>query len=471
VDRPLFSVVIPTRQRAETLRACLETCLAQDFDDYEILVVDNASTPETRSVVVAAGSDRVRYLRSDRLLAMSANWELAVSEARGEYVTVVGDDDALMPYALRELARLIAEHDRPGAVRWSRGVWTWPTIAVQEDANCLFVPMTRSVEWLHTRDVIAEVIAFRVSSDRLPMIYNSVIRRDVIDQLRDSCDAVFPTIYPDIYSGFALGTVAGRYLSTDVPMGIAGLGGRSNGVATLMQAEGRSPIADEFNSLNRDSGYLPHPRVPDLTNVPVHIVDSFEHARDRLFPGDVELDYDRWEMTQRYLATITAVDEAGRKTAVEMIKATLDDRPELRERVDDEAALHSPAPLFRFRPERLGFDGTNLVIDTAGLGIDDVADCSRFVMRLLGFDARPIEYGLPDVHRLAVQLDATERRAQQAESRAEDAERRTARAVAKTKALRKKLSSARSDASLRRVPRRVVHRVTTSLRRTRSERP
>ena len=89
-----------------------------------------------------------------------------------------------------------------------------------------------------------------------------------------------------------------------------------------------SAIADEFNSLNRESGFLPHPRVPDLTNAPVHVVDSFQHARDRFFPEDGELDYDRWEMTKRYLATITAVDERARKSAVETIKATLDDRPE-----------------------------------------------------------------------------------------------------------------------------------------------
>ena len=114
-------------------------------------------------------------------------------------------------------------------------VWTWPTIAVPEDTNCLILPMTRMVEWLDTRAVIADVIAFRASPDQLPMIYNSVIRRDLIDEVRERGGSVFPTIYPDVYSGFALGSVAGRYLSVQVPMGIAGLGGRSNGVATLMQ--------------------------------------------------------------------------------------------------------------------------------------------------------------------------------------------------------------------------------------------
>src|SRR5690349_16522507 len=125
MSQPLFSVVIPTRERAETLSSALRTCLEQTFDDYEIVVCDNCSSPATRAVVEAAGSARVRYVRSDRPLAMSANWELAVSHARGQYVTVLGDDDGLMPFALRELRRLIDRHDRPTAIQWIVGMYTW----------------------------------------------------------------------------------------------------------------------------------------------------------------------------------------------------------------------------------------------------------------------------------------------------------------------------------------------------------
>src|SRR5262249_18302130 len=57
VSKPLFSVVIPTRERAETLTYALRTCLEQDFDDYEVVVCDNCSSPATRAVIQASGSD------------------------------------------------------------------------------------------------------------------------------------------------------------------------------------------------------------------------------------------------------------------------------------------------------------------------------------------------------------------------------------------------------------------------------
>src|SRR5580698_9548912 len=95
-----FSVIIPTRERAASLRHSLSTCLDQNFDDYEVIVSDNFSSPSTREVVEAAGSSKVRYFRTPGPLAMSSNWEFGVSQAQGEYVIVIGDDDGLLPYSL-----------------------------------------------------------------------------------------------------------------------------------------------------------------------------------------------------------------------------------------------------------------------------------------------------------------------------------------------------------------------------------
>ena len=59
-----FSVVIPTRERAETLQHCLRTCLVQNFDDYEVVVSDNGSSPRKapiRSATVGADFDGTAF--------------------------------------------------------------------------------------------------------------------------------------------------------------------------------------------------------------------------------------------------------------------------------------------------------------------------------------------------------------------------------------------------------------------------
>src|SRR5262245_33198696 len=105
-----FSVGIPTRERAETLQYDHGPCLDQEFDNYEIIVSDNCSSPATKAVVDAAASRKVRYVRTPEPVAMSNNWEFGVSHARGEYVVLIGDDDGLLPHALRELDRLARDH-------------------------------------------------------------------------------------------------------------------------------------------------------------------------------------------------------------------------------------------------------------------------------------------------------------------------------------------------------------------------
>src|SRR6266511_3697152 len=151
-----FSVVIPTRERADTLRHALRTCLDQHFDDYEVIVSDNCSSPATKAVVDEVASPRVRYVRTPEPVAMSANWDFAVSHARGEYVTVLGDDDGLLPHALAQLDGLVREH-APKAVRWNLALYTWPTFILKGHEDYIRLPLGNVVVERDGMEVIRSV--------------------------------------------------------------------------------------------------------------------------------------------------------------------------------------------------------------------------------------------------------------------------------------------------------------------------
>jgi len=172
-----FSIVIPTRERAHTLRFALRTCLDQQFDDYEVIVSDNCSSPATKAVADEAASPKVRYVRTPEPVAMSANWEFAVSHARGEYVTVLGDDDGLLPHALSQLEGLVQRHS-PKAVRWGLVLYTWPTFMLAGHENYIRLPLGNAVVERDGMEVIRSVAESLESYEDLPMIYNSAIRRD-----------------------------------------------------------------------------------------------------------------------------------------------------------------------------------------------------------------------------------------------------------------------------------------------------
>ena len=100
-NKPQLSIVIPTRNRSETLKSAIESCLIQQSQDLEVLVVDNASTPDTYAVVSAFDDPRIRYLRHDEPLAMTENWNTAMAEVRGDWIGFIGDDDGLTPRRVR----------------------------------------------------------------------------------------------------------------------------------------------------------------------------------------------------------------------------------------------------------------------------------------------------------------------------------------------------------------------------------
>jgi len=91
------SIVLPTFNRARTIGTALRSVLNQTEPSIEILVMDNASTDETPTIVAGFADPRVRYHRQSENLGVVGNWGDGLSRARGEFVAFLGDDDRVGP--------------------------------------------------------------------------------------------------------------------------------------------------------------------------------------------------------------------------------------------------------------------------------------------------------------------------------------------------------------------------------------
>ena len=109
MSSPLFSIVIPTYNRAELVRQAVLSILRQTIDDFEVVVSDNHSTDSTPETVDAIGDSRVRYVRPARHLVLPDHWEFARRNAAGRLLLMLSDDDALTATALE---RFSIEHRR-----------------------------------------------------------------------------------------------------------------------------------------------------------------------------------------------------------------------------------------------------------------------------------------------------------------------------------------------------------------------
>lgn len=111
---PCVSVVIPTFNRAALLRLAIETALRQTFRDFEVLVVDDGSTDDTPAVAHEYDG-RIRYFRQPNR-GVNAARNVAVRQARGEYIALLDSDDLWLPYALQLMAGLLGRFPDAGFV-------------------------------------------------------------------------------------------------------------------------------------------------------------------------------------------------------------------------------------------------------------------------------------------------------------------------------------------------------------------
>lgn len=110
----LFSVVIPAFNRSDLLAATLRSVLAQSFDDYEVIVVDDASTDNTLEVARSFGPRVTALSQPNAGPGVARN--LGLAHARGEYIAFLDSDDLWFPWTLETLRHFISAHNRPSII-------------------------------------------------------------------------------------------------------------------------------------------------------------------------------------------------------------------------------------------------------------------------------------------------------------------------------------------------------------------
>lgn len=113
---PAVSIVVPTYNCAKYLPETLTAILRQDFDDFEIVVVDDGSTDDTEAVVRGVASDKVRYVRQSNSGGPSGPRNHGVQLAGGRYIALCDSDDVMLPGKLRAAVSFLDEHPHLGLV-------------------------------------------------------------------------------------------------------------------------------------------------------------------------------------------------------------------------------------------------------------------------------------------------------------------------------------------------------------------
>lgn len=258
---PQFTVILPTRERAYVLRYALQTVLDQDTDGVEIIVSDNCSEDGTRDMVESLGDPRIVYRNTGKRLSMSKNWEFALSHATGEWVTVVGDDDGLLPGCLSRVAELAATH-QVEAIRSQIGSYLWPMSDETPYGTLTVTPKAKGTESRDSRQWLNRLLDGKELATALPMLYTGgFVKRSLIERVKEIDGIFYHSMNPDIYSAIACSCVTPRYLYVRELLAIGGASKYSNGAS----ANKPSRLGTQRSAFQT---FLSEPNIPFHTALP-----------------------------------------------------------------------------------------------------------------------------------------------------------------------------------------------------------
>jgi len=239
-----ISVLLPTRNRLEYLAQAIESVRAQDSSDWEIVISDNDSEEDIRGHVEELGDERIRYARTERFLPVTENWNRALSMSRGEYVVMMGDDDALLPGYIRAMERLIAAREAPELIYVGSLLFTYPGVDPAHPAGFLAPnsfaeffgdgPEPSAVDHPAAVAAVRRSMAFRhVFNFNMQL---SLVSRELIERVRGKGE-FFQSAFPDFYATCAAMLNARAMLADPTPRVVIGVTPKSYGFFHLNEQE------------------------------------------------------------------------------------------------------------------------------------------------------------------------------------------------------------------------------------------
>ncbi|MCK1737080.1 glycosyltransferase [Bradyrhizobium sp. 138] len=377
---PLFSLVLPTLRRPDTFQYALRTLVNQTQRDFEIVVQNNGRDRQTEDIIASLGDDRIRHFWSDEILPMSRNWELALSNARGEYITFIGDDDGLFSDACQIASGLIG-HNKADIVSWRPFSYYWGSHIISERKNRLLADVHSNVEikLIDSRQQLLAFYNFKLHYSQLPMIYNSFVSRSLVDQVIKKTGRYFLGVTPDVTSGIVNAACSKQFILINRPLSIAGLSGHSTGHNVTLSPPGwisAEEVKVALGHINFDSRL-----VPANNNLEMMLANDALLVRDLLFLDDKQINIDFRRLAQS-------------------VASAINDRPwfyqETMRAVEELAAKHHfsvgdisfPAPIDCVPPmipgeTPRGEQRTLHIIDCDAAGIDHVSDAVAYTERNL----------------------------------------------------------------------------------------
>jgi hypothetical protein len=309
---------------------------------------------------------------------MVENWERGLSRCTGELITVIGDDDALLPDACEAAGCAI---DLTGAeiVSWTPFLYLWPSYWHERRRNRLHADVTFDfvLRTESSRAWLERFYAFQTDYSALPMLYNSFVKRSLVQRVRDRYGKYFFGSLPDVTSGIINAVESDVFVKSSRPLSIAGISGHSYGhrLSREDQRLSQGEVERHFPDLAQRVDARTGSNLESLVAIEMAVLEE-QVLRERC-----PLHFDRRRLAWAMAATINESPSRYDDTKTAILAL-------MREFEIDEAELEIPPP--RIQPpappdgaQLVGPGRVFFVFDGNRIGLTTVADAVALAAQLV----------------------------------------------------------------------------------------
>ncbi|MCG9064512.1 glycosyltransferase [Laribacter hongkongensis] len=254
------SLIIPTRNRSETALAAIESALNCTYGKLQIVVSDNSDNDLLYHELKNRNwLSKLTYHKTEQCLSMRDNWERGIELCNGEIISVIGDDDAVMPDAF-SISNMTFQKLDIDVLYSAQAIYKWESYPFRGRRQYLGFEMGTEMKLiLNPRSILKKAINHEIQMGTGPGLYYGFVKKSFLDKIKKIRGRWIVDQIPDFDSGYCTLMYAKAYAYSERPLFIQGHSGKSNSGAmrfTSLQANADKKLAAE-SGLEISDLYLP----------------------------------------------------------------------------------------------------------------------------------------------------------------------------------------------------------------------
>jgi len=231
-DDPYLSILIPYYHGSKVIELALKSALQQTESDIEIVLsIDDHINSDF--IPDVSKDSRVKIFRHQKRLGMRQNYDFLVKQASGEWITILGQDDSMLPFACEQLKRCAKLYPTHDIVVAKRAYYFWPSVLSSTKSFAIIYQISGSKPTLADSNTFLKkvILGFYEYSEGPQLYTGCFVKKTLVERITKlNKGELFRYPIPDVSSAADLLLNSKSFVYLKLPLFLIGTSELSNGL-------------------------------------------------------------------------------------------------------------------------------------------------------------------------------------------------------------------------------------------------